>query len=67
MVTEDRGLPEELHEAGQIQCVVLIRLEQAIIYLRCDLLKFVLRQHRVIHIVLSVQPDQICHRDQLLI
>ena len=60
-------LPEELHEAWQIECIVFVRFQQAIVYELSLLLKLILGQHGMIHIVFSVKSDQISHCDQLLV
>ena len=42
IVAEDGRLPEELHETGEIECVILVWFQKLRVNLRHELLEFVL-------------------------
>ena len=52
-----------MHEPSEIQCIILVRLQELCVNLRHELLELVLGEHRVIHVMLSVQFDQVGNRD----
>ena len=65
-MTVDSRLPEELDEARQVKSIVFVGLQYSIVDDRGYFLEFTLCKHAVVHVMISIQSDQICNRDQLL-
>ena len=59
VVAVNRRLPEKLDEPSEVQCVVIVRLEQLLIDLCHQQLEFVLAEHGVVHVVLSKHLHQV--------
>ena len=63
VMTIDRRLPKELHEACEAESVSIIWLQKLAVDLLHHKLEFVLVQHCMIHIVVSVHLHQIGNWD----
>ena len=65
VVAVDCGLPEELHKTCKVHRIIVVRLQKLAVDLLHQKLEFVLGQHRVVHVVLSVHFHQIGYREDL--
>lgn len=67
IVAVDGRLPEELHEASKVERIVRVGLQQLVVDLAHQLLKLFFNQHRVVHVVLSIQFHQLADRDYFFV